>query len=202
MPDTAPAPRVERAAYIIAQARQEAPDPAAPWWARALHRFLVRRIAQRREPCKIIGGRDDPYLIRWRVFPHWFPVNLYLHRFVRSDDDRALHDHPFASVSVILGGGYLEHLPGGVVVERRPGDVTARGGRAAHRVELHPVPGLARYVRRGGEIMLVPFERPVWTLFLIGPRYREWGFVCPQGWVHWRDFTSGPQGETVGKGCD
>mgnify|MGYP000066528385 CR=1 FL=1 len=43
---------------------------------------------------------------------------------------------------------------------------------------------------------------PVWTLFLTGPFRREWGFHCPQGWRHWRDFTSGANGERVGKGCD
>jgi hypothetical protein len=30
---------------------------------------------------------------------------------------------------------------------------------------------------------------------------REWGFHCPRRWVHWRQFTAGPNGETVGKGC-
>ena len=29
----------------------------------------------------------------------------------------------------------------------------------------------------------------------------EWGFHCPKGWVHWRDFTAGKDGEIVGKGC-
>jgi hypothetical protein len=37
---------------------------------------------------------------------------------------------------------------------------------------------------------------------LTGPRIREWGFWCPQGWRHWRAFTSGRNGETIGRGCE
>ena len=32
-------------------------------------------------------------------------------------------------------------------------------------------------------------EGPVWTLFITGPRIRQWGFLCPKGWIYWRDFT-------------
>jgi hypothetical protein len=53
-----------------------------------------------------------------------------------------------------------------------------------------------------------PAGQPVeaWTLFLVGPRVREWGFWCPgdgggERFVHWRDFTAGENGERVGKGC-
>jgi hypothetical protein len=61
--------------------------------------------------------------------------------------------------------------------------------RTAHRVEL-----------KVGVITGRSF--PVWTLFITGPRVREWGFLCPQGWRHWKDFTAGAQGERVGRGCD
>jgi hypothetical protein len=43
---------------------------------------------------------------------------------------------------------------------------------------------------------------PVWTLFVTGPRVRSWGFWCAHGWRHWKTFTAGPRGETVGRGCD
>jgi hypothetical protein len=41
-----------------------------------------------------------------------------------------------------------------------------------------------------------------WTLFITGPKVRDWGFQCPHGWRHWQDFTAGPRGEVVGRGCD
>lgn len=39
------------------------------------------------------------------------------------------------------------------------------------------------------------------SLFIAGPKVREWGFHCPNGWVHWREFTAGDRGELVGRGC-
>ena len=51
-----------------------------------------------------------------------------------------------------------------------------------HRIEI-----------RGGE--------QCWTLFITGPRIREWGFHCPQGWRHWRDYTKPGSYGQVGRGC-
>lgn len=58
---------------------------------------------------------------------------------------------------------------------RRPG--------AAHRLVIEP-------------------GRPAWSLFLTGPKVREWGFHCPQGWRPWRAFTAGAHGAEIGAGCD
>ena len=57
----------------------------------------------------IDGGPRRPYLTRWHMIPRnpWF--NIYLHFFVHGDDDRALHDHPWRSWSLLLDGGYREH---------------------------------------------------------------------------------------------
>ena len=46
---------------------------------------------------------------RWWVIPRnkWF--NVYLHHFLRSDDDRALHDQPWWNLSILLDGEYTEH---------------------------------------------------------------------------------------------
>lgn len=51
----------------------------------------------------------DGYLGRWFIIPRnrWF--NVYLHRFTGSDDDRALHDHPWWSLSIMLAGALDEH---------------------------------------------------------------------------------------------
>lgn len=44
-------------------------------------------------------------------------------------------------------------------------------------------------------------QGPVWTIFITGPRIREWGFYCPKGWRHWTVFTD-KTGNNIGKGCD
>lgn len=152
-------------------------------------RILSRAVAimNSRWPDVVIGGHDNPYLLRWYVVPRNPLFNIYLHQFLRSDDDRALHDHPWINASLLLDGSYTEHTiaAGGVHHQtvRKAGDVVLRGPKAAHRIELH--------------------AGPCTTLFITGPRLRHWGFHCPErGWVHWRDFTDPADKGSVGKGCD
>ncbi len=146
---------------------------------------IIDRIAHR-APDLEIGGAADPYLRRWFVIPRnrWF--NIYLHHIRKSDDDRALHDHPWVNCSIILRGAYIEVIPSESApdgVLRDTGSIVFRRPTSRHR------------------LLILPHWSPVWTLFITGPRIREWGFHCPKGWVHWKDFTAGPNGETVGKGC-
>lgn len=143
--------------------------------------------AHQREPNVVIGGLERPYLLRWFVIPRNRFFNIYLHLFLRSDDDRALHDHPWANCSILLDGEYTEHKiqAGGIHIKtvRRAGDWCIRfSGKLAHRIELH--------------------HGPCWTLFLTGPVYRHWGFHCPdKGWVPWRDFVDAKDAGAIGKGC-
>lgn len=158
-----------------------------------LPRYFVLRLARwaerykaRRAPDVVIGEPASPYLLRWWVIPRNPVFNVYLHEIRRSDDDRALHDHPWLNASILLSGCYAEHTIDAGGIERRAfrvaGAVKLRGARAAHRLEI--MQGV-----------------PAMSLFITGPRLRQWGFHCPQaGWRHWRDFT-GPGGKTVGRGC-
>ena len=90
------------------------------------------RGVMRRSPDVAIGTN---YLRRWFVAPHNAFTNIYLHEFRRSDDDRALHDHPWANASLLLSGRYIEHTPDGQFV-RVPGQFVARPAEALHRIEL------------------------------------------------------------------
>ena len=134
-----------------------------------------------------VGGSDNPYMYRWWVIPRNKVFNIYLHRFLRSDSDEALHDHPWAfNISIIVKGEYTEHtkLAGGVERKRLfpTGTIKLRLGPAPHRVEL-----------TAGE---------VWTFFITGPTIREWGFHCPKGWRPWKEFVASHDGgNTVGRGC-
>ena len=130
------------------------------------------------DPDFIIG---DNYLRRWWIVPRNNQHNMYLHEILRSDDDRALHDHPWENISWLLEGEYLEHLPDGSVVHRKAGDFVKRAAEALHRLEIP----------EGGRAV---------SLFITGPKVREWGFACPQGWRHWKDFVAENPGQ-VGRGC-
>ena len=135
-----------------------------------------------RQPDFIIGEPDNPYMRRWWVVPRNIGANVYLHEILRSDDDRALHDHPWENTSMILKGRYVEHTPEGAFL-REAGWVGRRDATAAHRLEV--VDG-----------------EPCISLFITGPKVRDWGFHCPNGWVHWEAFTAGVNGELVGRGCE
>jgi hypothetical protein len=158
----------------------------------------------RRPPDRIIGGASDPYLRRWFIIPRnrWF--NIYLHQFLRSDDDRALHDHPWVNLSILLTGRYMEHDVDGNVTLRKPWRPWApwrlvfRLATTFHRIEMLTTTSEPQ----GWTGYTVTHELPVWTLFLTGPNVREWGFLCPQGWRHWREFTNPANSGEIGRGCD
>ena len=152
-----------------------------------------RRLAQRiiaryrlQAPGFVVGSAEEPYLLRWYVIPRNPLFNIYVHLFLRSDDDRALHDHSYSNLSVLLQNTYTEHTldrhgaPATHV--RREGDMVFRPlGGTPHRISLH--------------------NGPCWTLFITGPRYREWGFHCPKGWIPWYEFTEPGAPGHVGPGC-
>lgn len=132
-----------------------------------------------RPPDIVIG---ENYLERYYIIPRNKFFNVYLHKFTGSDDPRALHDHPWYSVSLLLKGEIIEHSFKGVRHIPRILPIF-RTAKFAHRLEL--------------------VKGPVWTIFITGPRIREWGFYCPNGWRHWKEFTD-PEtnGSTTGRGCD
>lgn len=197
------------------------PALAARLYAAALNRYIWNRA-----PDFIVGADAEggPYLLRWYVTPWrrwradaeaapsaWRRVkaraagllpNLYVHAFLRDDDDRALHDHPSWAVSFILHGEYVEHtIAAGGIHQRvtwRAGSLRFLGTNHTHRIEL---PKLSYRKPGSGDEGHVPV--PCITVFLFGPTVRAWGFHCPErGWVPWEEFTApGLPGE-VGRGCD
>lgn len=141
-------------------------------WARTIMDLLPHDFA--------IGPEDDPYMLRWHIIPRNEQSNVYLHKILHSDDDRAMHDHPWPNTSLLIAGQYIEHTPEGSFL-RSAGDVITRPAEALHRLELvgdHAI-----------------------SLFMSGQKEREWGFACPNGWVHWKDFTASDNPGAPGRGC-
>jgi hypothetical protein len=162
-------------------------------------------------PDYIVGG---DYLHRWWVLPRNPLFNIYLHRIGRSDDDRALHDHPWVNCSLVLRGAYdevcltpaamwwwREYLQEHSLTEADP-DYSIGFGRhlETHRVRTSELFLVARRARTPHRLEVV--EGPVWTLFLTGPVIRDWGFHCPKGWVHYKVFTDPMDKGAIGRGCD
>ena len=170
-----------------------------------IRQFVFNRLskwAKTREPF-CIGGKEDPYMRRWYVIPRNPVFNIYFHEILKDDNDEALHDHPWINMSWILKGSYWEvlfttsprknwPLPDLYAVHCPTGFIGFRRAKKAHRLMLN--------IRNG-----VPV--PCYSLFITGPKLRNWGFYCsyPSGsmrWVPWQKFTAGDRGELVGKGCD
>ncbi len=121
--------------------------------------------------CRRITGLDgSDYLIRRYLLPRNKFLNAYLHSFLGSDDDRALHDHPWFSVSCVLKGRLVEHRPDGSKRTIKRGQIALRGPKYLHRIEL-------------------PVNESATTLFITGPVVRTWGFVCPEGWKSWNEYS-------------
>jgi hypothetical protein len=149
---------------------------------------LIEHV-QKRPPDFVITDElnpDTPYMLRWYLIPRNRLFNIYVHHFLRSDNDEALHDHPWMNASRLLSNEYTEHTiaAGGVHHRKifRAGNWKVRlSGKMAHRVELH--------------------NGPCWSMFLTGPVYRTWGFHCPNGWVPFRKFTERTKESSISKGC-
>lgn len=133
-----------------------------------------------RKPDFIIGSHDNPYMLRWYVIPRnkWF--NIYLHKILRSDDDRALHDHPWLNMSLLLSGKYREVTPNSNRIIKA-GSVIFRRPISSHRLET--------------------VDGHCWSLFITGPTIRTWGFHCPKGWIPWYNFVDTNDRGLVGPGC-
>jgi hypothetical protein len=132
------------------------------------------------KPHFIIGGAENPYMYRWHLIPRNRWLCIYLHKFLRDDDDRALHDHPWNFLSIMLSGSYDEHTTDGVITRRAP-SVAWRKADHRHRVELN--------------------TKHCWTVIFRGSVIRQWGFWCPQGFVHWKIFTAPGDKGAIGRGC-
>lgn len=53
-----------------------------------------------------LGKSECPYAFRWRLDFYWFSFRL--HKWLRSDDKRAFHNHPWHFITFILKGGYKD----------------------------------------------------------------------------------------------
>ena len=123
---------------------------------------------------------DEPYLERYYVFLKdraRFPFNVFLHKFLKSDPDD-VHDHPWPYATLILRGGYWEWTPqfdelgrksGEIAKWRGAGSLRFASAKSYHRIELDPAV-------------------ECWTLFMPGPKQREWGFLSKGKWIQWEKY--------------
>lgn len=154
--------------------------------------FLLSKIPHK----TIVNCAREPYLTRWYLLRKK-AIGIFLHRFHRGDEDRALHDHPWSFITIILWRGYIEHAEGlcplcvggvgynvlapvkcpccggaeKVATAKRkwPGMICFRPAEWRHRVEL--VEGKAAF-----------------TLVIRFKERRMWGFWETTGFIAWNKW--------------
>lgn len=160
-----------------------------------------------RKPDLIIGPRDNPQTLRWHLFV-WRGWQLSLHKWLRSDDDRAPHDHKADNLSIILNGGYFEVVR--VLQDERYNHADSRKWRSGARDITYFRWPLVPYFRKAETMHRVALPsdgKPVWSLWLRWPQRRRWGYGCPKGWVDADDYNKSADYyrdgvSEVGRGCE
>ena len=151
--------------------------------------WLVRRASA--NPYSPIMSKDGADLYMWRgwIFnpygkdargeitaPRWqWLPSIRVHRIMRPDRDRHLHDHPWNARTIVLHNWYEEERPGDNTIATR--EVFMR--RAGYTGRLM----FGQYHR----ISAVP-EDGVWTLFFTWRKRGTWGFDVDGHKVPWREY--------------
>lgn len=120
-------------------------------------------------------GGKTVYLDRWHLIPRNDRFNVYLHCAYADDESHDLHDHPYDNMSIVLKGGYWEHFNLFDAIWRAPGAIIFRRAATAHRLTLERTAENAA-------------PTPSVSLFVTGPRTREWGFHAPDGWLPYKEY--------------
>jgi hypothetical protein len=141
-----------------------------PLFQKIVDRLITR--AQRTPYTHLVGYMErfwvmNPYASgTYEKKRSWLP-SVRIHHILRSDDDRAFHDHPWPYLTVVLRGGYWEIRPtyddsglymGNERVWHGPGSILWRPANSWHRLEL-------------------PEGETAWTLFTTGRHQQTWGFM-------------------------
>lgn len=159
---------------------------------------------------EVIGAPECPILHRWtlletgRMVPdpgipsrkiHSGP-KLMVHHFLANADDRDVHDHPRPFWTFVLWGSYDDYVPcprcDGTGVCSHPSwhfvrictrcdGRTVVVGERMRRGMLRRRPAHHRHRTRVG-------PHGCWTVVLMGPIRRRWGFWRDGHWWFWRDY--------------
>jgi hypothetical protein len=149
---------------------------------RWIDRFIRRVRDDPRTRMRVIGPVADPLMHRYFVIRRNRWLNIYLHRICRSDIGE-LHDHRMASISIVLQGRYFEQRFISQPVAGRPLPLT-------DVVPVERLRPLFRWADTPHRLLLEEGEdgKPVavWSLFIGGPRTRNWGFWSQRfAEAHW-----------------
>lgn len=141
--------------------------------------YLLNRA--KKTPYSHIYGVDDKelYMERYWLFNaypesggkrkfDWFPFAVRIHKIVKEDNDRHLHDHPWNARTFILKGWYNEERKD-CFYRRCKGDTSRLNFGEYHRIT---------------EVC----EEGVYTLFITGKYRGTWGFLVDEIKVNYKKY--------------
>lgn len=151
------------------------------------------------------AGDDGDSFFRHKIvalfeLPKWLTRDrkLMIHRFCPNVEDRDPHDHPRGFWTFVLWGGYLDLVPcpkcdGSGEDEIRFNDQLVHSGRCL-RCESGLVigdrmrAGVARYRPAQHRHITQTGLRGAWTIVVMGPLERGWGFWKLGRFWPWKDY--------------
>lgn len=137
---------------------------------------------------EVIGDEACPLMKRWGLNT---PIgSVRLHHFLRGDNERHLHDHPWWFVTFVIRGGYedvtfCDRCGGTGGDEQRDGPCSTCRGERYVTERLRPGsirfrPALHRHAVR---------TEDAWSIVITGPLARTWGFYLKaREWLSEKDY--------------
>lgn len=145
--------------------------------------WLFNRLWRR----EVVQRDGVDYLWRWHITSDRQGAGVYLHYFLKGDNDPDPHNHPWRFSTYVIAGGYIDE------VWKKNEDGTAS---FSHYEDC--VPGKA-YEREPDHIhrVMIPEGKTAWTLVFRGTRTKEWGFFTKDGLIPWRKYLGLPDSAPV-----
>jgi len=141
------------------------------------------------------------YMERWWLFKprSWLPFRTRIHHILRSDNDRHLHDHPSDFWTLILRGGYWEHVPAPIYDSEEFIRLVVKGYQMTidKNLEGKPFVSMRKWfgpgmwnVHKAKDFhrLEVPEGMTTWTLFTFGRYKQHWGFQVDDKKIYWREY--------------
>lgn len=146
--------------------------------SRSGHQEGTMKIIQRlfRYETMTGAGQCPTYMERWTILAA-FGCALYLHHFLGDDWSRDPHDHPRRFVSLGLKGWYFE-------------DVFDSAGKLLG-TRKYQAPWLRTFPANHIHRIRAKECGNAWTLVLVFPKARGWGFIQDGKWIPFRDYVFG-----------
>lgn len=152
--------------------------------------LLMRWVDNLYSTREVIREADGtPYLVRYFISKPKSKTKgrIYLHHILRSDHDRALHDHPWGFTSFLLKGRYLEIADASQAL---PGNGWLPYRDASEHLAYQLFESGDRLVRPADwrHRLVIAEGKSVWSLVFTTNKQRSWGFWPNGKFCPWKRY--------------